>query len=214
MNSFDLVTRKWGHIPYMKEDRGRYIRDFMLERRLFDVLEIGFFHGKSSAYFAAIMEDAGNGHLVTIDLEKSKKREPNIDAVFEAVQLSHRLTPVYAQRSYTWELKKLIEKSPRPQFDLCYFDGGHTWDLTGFGFFLVDMLLKPGGWIIFDDLDWTIQSMIDKDPERREKQFRGYSQDERNTPGVRLVWDLLVPSMGYINKFEQEDYRWGIAQKP
>ena len=120
MKSFDLVTRKWGHIPYMKEDRGRYIRDFMLERRLFDVLEIGFFHGKSSAYFAAIMEDAGKGHLVTIDLEKSNNREPNIDTVFDAVQLGHRLTPVYAQRSYTWELKKLIEQTPRPQFDLCW----------------------------------------------------------------------------------------------
>jgi hypothetical protein len=29
------------------------------------------------------------------------------------------------------------------------------WFVDGLAFFLVHRLLKPGGWIIFDDLDWT-----------------------------------------------------------
>ncbi len=117
---------------------------------------MGFLHGKSSAYLAAILEDLGRGHLTTIDRKAAQEFEPNIFNTLERVGLSHRVTPIFAHRSHTWELCKMIQSGQGPRFDFCYFDGGHTWDVTGFGFVLVDLLLKPGGWILFDDLDWTI----------------------------------------------------------
>ena len=51
---------------------------------------------------------------------------------------------------------EMIEAELPPTFDLVYLDGGHTWDATGFAFFLVDKLLRSGGWLIFDDIYWTI----------------------------------------------------------
>ena len=30
----------------------------------------------------------------------------------------------------------------------------------GFAFFLVDRLLAPGGWMVFDDMDWTFASSM------------------------------------------------------
>ena len=41
------------------------------------------------------------------------------------------------------------------KYDFCFIDGAHTWDTDGFAFCLVDRMLRPGGWIIFDDLNWT-----------------------------------------------------------
>lgn len=213
MNNFERVESSFGELPYMRHPQAELMRGLITEHDARDVLEIGFYHGKSSAYIAAILEDLGRGRLVTIDKESARSYEPSIDRVLSTLGLAHRVTPIFAHRSYTWELGKMIGATPQPRFDLCYFDGGHTWDPTGFGFFLVDCLLRPGGWIIFDDLDWTIEAAM----QRRDKPpriWRACGPDERTTPAVRLVFDLLVPRLGYSNLRIVNDGRWGIAQKP
>jgi predicted O-methyltransferase YrrM len=213
MDCIDRVDRLFSDLDYMRHDDALLMRELVADCGARDILEIGFYHGKSSAYFAAILEDLGGGHLVTIDLENAGDREPNIHEVLAALGLGHRVTPVFAERSYTWELGKMIRATPRPQFDLCYFDGGHTWDATGFGFLLVDMLLRPGGWIIFDDLPWTIENAI---PEmtRVPRHWRECSADEQATPAVKMVFDLLVPHLGYTSRRAVNNGQWGIARKP
>lgn len=213
MPVFDETDRKVGELQYMTRENAEFMRKFISDRNLSSLLEVGFFKGKSSAYFAAILEDLGRGQLTTIDKKTALDHEPNIDDVLQATALSHRVTRILAERSYTWELSKMIRSAERPQFDFCYFDGGHTWDATGFGFVLVDMLLKPGGWIIFDDLDWTIEKSLESSPHRR-KMYRKYGADERTTPAVRLVFETLVKKSGYRNMSEVREFSWGVAQKP
>src|SRR5690606_33328687 len=141
------------------------------------------------------------------------KHTANITDVLGMVGHSHRVTTILAERSHTWELSKLVRREDRPQFDFCYFDGGHTWDVTGFGFVLVNMLLKPGGWIIFDDLDWTIQKSLKSNP-TRSKSYQEYGDDEKSAAGVRLVFETLVNDFGYRNVHEVSAFSWGVAQKP
>lgn len=213
MSVFDETDRKLGKLQYMSREKAEFMRKFISDRDLSSLLEIGFFKGKSTAYFAAILEDLGRGHITTIDKRSALKHEPNIVDVLKMTGLSHRVTPVLADRSYTWELSKMIRSGERPQFEFCYFDGGHTWDATGFGFVLVDMLLKPGGWIIFDDLDWTIEKSLESSP-HRESLYRRYGVDERTSPAVRLVFETLVGEFGYRNMSEISRFSWGVAQKP
>lgn len=211
---FDQVTQKFGDLRYMNENQAAYLRDFVAEKEIETVLELGFCHGKSSAYWAAILEDLGKGHLTTIDKCRGNPVSPSIDEVLDQLGLSHRVDYVFAHRSFTWELAKLIQQNPRPQFDVCYLDGGHTWDITNVGFLLVDLLLKPGGWIIFDDLDWTISKSVANRPKTARDPWITYSQDERDAKGVRMVWELIVPEFGYVNRSEVPHFQWGVAQKP
>lgn len=213
MDNIDRVRNSFGDLEYMDHPQAMLIRDLIIKYDARDILEIGFFHGKSSAYIAAILEDLGRGHLVTIDRRTARKHEPNIEQVLSTLGLIHRVTPVYARRSYTWEMAKMIQVKPQPQFDLCYFDGGHTWDGTGYGFVLVDMLLRPGGWIVFDDIPWTIKAAM-QTVTKVPKHWRTFDPDERRTPAVKLVFDLLVPHFGYTNKRIINRGQWGIAQKP
>ncbi len=213
MDKIEEVKESFGDLEYMQHREAVFMRDFIVKHGTREILEIGFYHGKSSAYFAAILEDLGRGHLVTIDREGARRREPNIEHVLASLELTHRVTPIFAERSYTWEMAKMIKAKPRPLFDLCYFDGGHTWDGTGFGFVLVDMLLKPGGWIIFDDLQWTIEKAMQgvlKVP----RTWRACSPDERATAAVNLVFQTLVPRLGYEQLKVVNGGRWGIAHKP
>ncbi len=122
------------------------------------------------------------------------------------------MTVYYCKRSYTWELQRLISAKDRPQFDFCYFDGGHTWDLTGFGVLLVDMLLRPGGVILLDDMDWSIA----RSPhyKRNEHLTKRYDQDEVDSKPVRLVWDTILKHLGYEHIREYPEQKWGLARKP
>jgi hypothetical protein len=76
---------------------------------------------------------------------------------------------------------------------------------------LVDLLIRPGGWIIFDDLDWSIA----KSPSavKYPRNYAAYSEEEKDARQVREVWRLLVPARGYALQYEEKRFHWGIAQK-
>ncbi|MFW5717683.1 MAG: class I SAM-dependent methyltransferase [Spirochaetota bacterium] len=212
---FDHVTDQYADLPYMGRDQAEELRKLISKHDLRDILELGFFSGKSSAYLAAILADRGTGHLTTIDLKHALKREPSIHEVLESLGLQDYVSVITATRSYTWELGKMLQQKPRPKFDLCYLDGGHTWDTTGWGFVLVDQLLKPGGWVVFDDLDWSISHSLERRGlKHSESPYRRYSQDERDAQGVRMVWEVIVPEFGYRPMRENRKLNWGVARKP
>jgi predicted O-methyltransferase YrrM len=207
----EQVEEKFPGLKYMKPVKAAFMRDLIREHNLDNLLEIGTAHGKGTAYLALTQEERGRGHVTTLDRAASANLSPNAEEVLAGLGVANRVTIIRAERSYTHTLMKMLEQSPRPQFDFVYHDGGHTWDETGFAFFLTDMLLRPGGWMIFDDLDWTLATSASK----RGKKRRGhadYSQEERETPLVRKVWELLVSGAGYRNLREWK--HWGIAQKP
>ena len=97
-------------------------------------------------------------------------------------------------------------------FDLCYFDGGHTWDDTGFGFLLVDMLLRPGG--VISSTTWTGPSPAPPPTRATPAKAATYSPDEAEARSVERVWDLLVPERGYARLERIDKIQWGVARKP
>ena len=212
MHNFDQVKQEFDDLPYMDHEQALVLRDLIHEENARDILEIGFYQGKSSAYIAAVLEDRGDGSLTTLDRDYARDKEPNIDTVLETMGLSHRVTPIYCFRSYTWELQRLINAQFRPQFDMCYFDGGHNWDTTGFGVLLVDMLLRPGGLLLLDDMEWSIAGS----PYHRKNPKRSamFSPDERTAKPVRLVWETILPHLGYEYIREHKEHQWGVARKP
>ena len=208
----DQVDTAFGSLPYMTRKQANRLRDLIRNNNACDILELGFFHGKSSAYIAAILEERGTeGHLTTVDLTGARNRAPNINGILAQLHLTSRVTPLFAHRSYTWELQTMLRARPRPMFDLCYIDGGHTWDVTALGAFLVDRLMRPGGLIVLDDLDWSIANSpaFEKSASLRAP----FSKDEQQARPVRIVWEEIMPDLGYDHFAEHPDLGWAIARK-
>lgn len=205
------VQDELGALPYMTPKQANRLGRLLAEHDLRDCLELGFFHGKSSAFIAAILRALGGGHLTTIDREKARLKQPNVEAVLERLGLADWVTVHYEPRSYTWRLMKLLEAGPPPRFDFCYVDGGHYWDVSGFAFFLVDRLLRPGGWILFDDLDWTFAQRLDSQ-EPPDPWLARLPEEERTTPQIRKVWELLVKRHPGYDSFAEEG-AWAFARK-
>lgn len=196
-------------VPYMSVEQARKMTDFMKAHRLKDVLELGFYQGVSSCYIAGAAKEMG-GRLVTVDLPSARDRSPNITELLEACGLSDTVDVYFEPQGFNWRLMKMLEDGKGPRFDMVYLDGGHTWDVTGFAFLLIDRLLRQGGWVIFDDIDWSYatSTKFKDDPEIA----RRFPEDYRVTPQVRKVFELLVQQHPDYADFRIEKH-WAYAHK-
>lgn len=210
-SSLQVVDAAIGKLPYMTLAQAEWLEGLLRTHRLTRCLELGFYHGKSSAFIAAILRDMGGGHLTTIDRVSARELKPNIDAVLRQTGLTPLVTVYYEPRSYTWRLMKMLAQVPRPVFDFVYIDGGHSWDVSGYAFFLTSKMLRPGGWMLFDDLDWTFSKMI-KPNEAMPGWLRKMPAEEREAPQLRLVWELLVKDDAQFDSFSV-GRSWALARK-
>jgi predicted O-methyltransferase YrrM len=197
-----------GNLPYMTIKQASKLTVRMDAAGATSVLELGFFHGVSTCYIANALS-ARNGHLTCIDLERAFVMEPNVEQLLEKTGLRDRVTVHYEPTSYVWRLMKLIEENKEPIFDFCYIDGSHSWFVDGFAFFLVDRLLKPGGWVVLDDIDWTYEA---SKAMRNTPRVKRMPEEERTTPQIRKIFELLVCRQPGYGNFELAD-GWGWAQK-
>lgn len=173
------------------------------------MLELGFAHGTSTAYIAAALQERGDGAVVTIDRKESVDRRPNIFDVTRRLGLQGYVRPIFAERSYNWELLHLLERradgGSGAWFDFCFIDGAHTWETDGLAFFLVDKLLRGDRWILFDDLHWTQESSPALSPDKA----REIPDEELCTAQVHKVFDLLVREHPSYTRFRlMGGYGW------
>jgi len=208
---FEAIAEALRGIPHTTQQRGRELYDFVRSERPSSMLELGFGHGVSTCYVAAAMQENGRGSITTIDLTVARDREPNLETLLDRTALKQFVRPIYVQTSYTWELMRILERtdvSDRP-YDFCFIDGAHNWDTDGFAFYLVDQLLQPGSWILFDDLNW---SYANSPTLKNADWVLKMPPDERETPQIAKVFDLLVRRHSGYGEF-RSDGVWGWARK-
>ena len=198
-----------GDLPNMSLKQATTITKFITDNQTKAILELGFKHGVSTCYMAAALSELGRGSIVTIDLELARENRPNVEELLDRIGERGRVTVFYEPTSYTWRLMRFLEENPAPRFDLCYLDGAHDWYVDALAFFLVDRLLQPGGWIIFDDIDWTYATS----PSLKGTELvRRMPADEQTTPQVKKIYELLVKTHPSYHNFRLED-GWAFAQK-
>lgn len=199
---------------------GKRLYDFVLNERPQRCLELGFAHGSSACYAAGALDEIGRGNLTAVDLEPARSWQiPSIETLLEATGLESRVTVVREATSYTWFLHRMVKEQSgkhgcEPVYDFCFIDGAKHWTVDGLAFFLVDKLLRKGGWVLFDDLGYTFRSM----------QTAGYKMvdfinttemcdEEIDTAHIDSVFRYLVMQHPNYGEFRIEDGWWGWAHK-
>jgi predicted O-methyltransferase YrrM len=205
-----MSEQPWG----ITEEQGRSLYQFMLEQKPREILELGAGIGTSACYMAGALAELGGGHILSIDrnpdivewVEKSfAKLDPGLRR-FHELQIT--------SSSYNDELMYLILDNTRdghcqPRFDFCFIDGAHLWEVDSCAFFLAEKLLKPGGWMLFDDLSWTISGS----PEAQKHGIgSNMTQRLRETEQVMRVYELCVTQHPGFDSFTVTD-DWGWARK-
>jgi predicted O-methyltransferase YrrM len=217
---FSDVTEAIAGIPYVMPEMAKDLYDFVMKHRPKRCLELGFGHGASSSYIAAALDEIGTGRLTSVDLLSAREwQKPPIEEVLAKTDLQH-LVDIHRERSgYNWFLKKEIAANSsgnvcRAVYDFCFIDGAKNWTIDAAAFFLVDKLLKPGGWIVFDDLQWTYRSKLAEGKRKSDGVYMAeMGDDELDQPHVELIFQLLVMQHPDYANFYVKDNWWAWAQK-
>jgi predicted O-methyltransferase YrrM len=202
------VARLAGRLPAgMTPERGEQIHGFIRTHRPAACLELGFANGVGALYIGSALEANGFGTLTSVDRHNARKRSPRAHDLIEKAGLGGRVTLVYEDTSYTWFLHDKVRAQLNdageiePCYDFVFIDGAHTWDVDALAFTLADRLLVPGGWILFDDLDWTL-----------DRRWRKIPEHQRSLAQVTEIWELLVLTHACYDEFHSDGH-WGWARK-
>ncbi|MDA0169385.1 class I SAM-dependent methyltransferase [Solirubrobacter taibaiensis] len=212
MPDFDQVARAIAGIPFMSPAQGRLVYDHVRTTKARDVLELGTAHGVGAAYMAA-----AGANVTTVDFAGASYN-PSPEEVVAKAGVAHQVAIVREYSSYTWWLKELVEArsdehgNVTPAYDFVYLDGAKNWTIDGLAVILIEKLLRPGGWLLMDDLEWTYA----QDPGREATDgivHRDLSEPERTQPHLRAVFDLIVAQHPSFTELRREDEWWGWARK-
>lgn len=215
---FETIAGLVEGIPFMSREHGRRVYDHVRRTRPGEVLELGTAHGVSAAYIAAALAANGEGRVTTVD-HSGAAFDPSPDALLERTGLAARVTIVRDFSSYNWFLKETIERrcdadgNCEPLYDFCYLDGSKNFNVDGLAVVLVERLLRPGGWLLMDDLDWTYMDNRWELPEGTGHPLGPLSDSERSTPHLRAVFDLIVKPHPSFTQLAVEDEWYGWACK-
>lgn len=217
---FSTVAQIVADTPNMTPANARRVYDHLVATDSRKVLELGTAHGVSACYMAAALE-ASNGLVTTVDhVVATRLRDPQPAEVIDRVGLGANIDRVLVEdSSYAWWLKDQIAANTdskgqcQPVYDFVYIDGAHNWTIDGLAFFLVEKLMRPGGWLLLDDLLWAYVAPSSSFGPGQGPDSLGLSDAERATPHMQLVFDLLVRQHPSFSNFRIDDGDWGWAQK-
>lgn len=123
--------------------------------------------------------------------------------------------------TYAWTLFEMVKAGE--QYDVIYVDGHHTFYIDLPAMLLADQLLKPGGYLLVDDIFWTLD-FLKENMKRSLSQwyfyrtmynFSEYTPEQRALPHMRLIAeDILMKKLGYEQDSPHSLSHWWTLVKP
>lgn len=164
--------------------------DFISKTDCRNIAEIGIYNGHTSEGFARYLNGQGQLHLYDYDYKVAAVLQRLEQAGYKNVRGFPNSSKLLD--SYNWTLMNVLRESSEPIYDYVFLDGAHTWNLDALAFFLVDRLLKVGGYLDFDDYDWSLEKSPYLNPIAFPRTAKQYTKEQVAAEQVRLVIDLLV----------------------
>ncbi len=196
-----VVTPGEPPIFVLPEDAMHTIYEHIVKNKLYTIIELGTGYGTTACAMAAAVQEIGRGKVVTVD---RMTHPTKVTSLMKQVSLpEYTIEVVVDNLGYNWYLADLIQKQTNssgicvPIFDFCFLDGAHEWCHDALAFLLVAKLLKPGGWIAFDDINWKLRMF----PNLQESPYSNYSSRELDTFQIKMVYDLVVRQHSDFDSF-------------
>jgi hypothetical protein len=169
-------------------DHGRTLYEFVVANNLSVGLEIGFCPGIPTVYLAGAIDALGAGMLTSVFQKDHSREGYDVRGALMRTGLDRLVTVYEGPGSYSWRLMTMLREGHFEQYDFCMISGGHTWSEVGFACCLAERMLKPRGWMLLDNIDFSFRESRLKN----RKWVRIKQEDEQTTCQVQRVSELLL----------------------
>lgn len=160
--------------------------------------EVGVGIGASTVQFTRVLGPGDELHLFdrrhqVVELITDLEALPE----GEGITFVDRSNEAKLYASYAWELAVWFRelrraKQPVEVFDFVYLDGAHQFLHDAAAVSVLKAMIKPGGYIVFDDMTWTFNGSPTLSPRVRPETAIEYTEDQLKLPHVELVVDVLM----------------------
>ena len=160
--------------------------------------EVGVGVGATTVELVRTLDGSGELHLFD---RETQVRELVVD--LEAMAISSGVTLVphgngwKTYDSYAWVLATMardLERAGQPVelFDFVYLDGAHAFHHDAPACAVLKRMIKPGGYLVLDDMKWTFNTSPTMNPAKRPEVGESYTEEQLSVPHVALVVDVLL----------------------
>ncbi|PBN43990.1 class I SAM-dependent methyltransferase [Sphingobium sp. D43FB] len=164
------------------------------------IAEVGIGIGATSLALARAMDHRGMLWLFDFDSRVQELRADLADIGYSNVEIVGNSRRTFD--SYGWTLAMLTRRAridrPEGMFDFIYLDGGHLYQYDTLAAVCCKELLKPGGYLLLDDYDWTIAKSPTMRPSHNPSVLADYSEEQIELSHVEMICSLLLdPDAGF-----------------
>jgi predicted O-methyltransferase YrrM len=170
-----------------------------------EVVEVACCYGKTTLYLAAAAKRQ-DGFVSCVDIaEYLWEGRSAADLLRQADLLD--ICRITFGRDARWYLLDLLRQRPGQWIDLAYLDLTHTVEVDSFAALALWTHMRPGGILVFDDLNWVpaVHGSVYKD------------LSEPNISNVQVIFDYISGLSDAAERAEwgQEEvaWRWGLLRK-
>ncbi len=167
------------------------------------VAEVGVGIGATSCEIVRRLREEDSFYFFSFEEEVAALEEDLRKADFCRCKLYPKGNSRATFDSYNWDLGKLLLEKNAAFLDLVYMDGAHTFAFDGLACALMKELILPGGFLVFDDLNWTLSEDMEEHTalpaENSASDFTAdYSKEQISARQVEMI----------VNVFMERDPEW------
>ncbi len=154
--------------------------------------KVGVGVGATTAAIVKALQGGGTLHIFDFESKISALLlDFNLEDYSRGVEIVGHGNSAHTRDSYAWKLAKLW-LSTGLKLDLAFLDGSHTFEYDAPACCILKEMIKPGGYLIFDDMHWTLAKSPTMNPTVLSRTRTRYSDEQIETPQVAMVVDLFI----------------------
>lgn len=181
------------------------------------IAEVGIGIGATSIALCKLLDHRGEVWFFDFEDRVSELAVDLRGAGYANIQVLGNSRATYD--SYSWTLAMLLRRRRAAQsaelFDFIYLDGAHVCHHDTLATVCAKALLKPGGYLLMDDYDWSIATSPTMRPSVNPAIRQHYTEQQIELSHVEMVCSLLLDAdpqfepvpIGYRTREHRRAYR-------
>ena len=156
------------------------------------IAEVGVDRGATTSEVAKLLNEHDIYDLFDLDCTFFRDKE-NFNGRFKPKLIKHQSTKLIFD-SYAWEIAQILktqsaENAIAPIWDAVYLDGAHTFNVDAPATVCLKELVKVGGYLVLDDMNWTLSGSQTCNTQFMRERF---TDEQFKVPHVKLIADLFM----------------------